>query len=135
MQRMTRNTASEYVQERLDSFCEVVAGVVHQRIERVPERSLAEELERGTAHPPEDVNLLAATGADVCNETITKLEGDKNPGISLQVGGNIRQCECPSANLVSRFVEDRGETAKIGDREDRREHLALLPVLRSLRRE
>ena len=36
---------------------------------------------------------------------------------------------------MRRFVEDGGYATEVGDREDGREHLALLPVLRHLRRE
>ena len=48
--------------ESLDGLREVVLGVGREGIEGVAEPALADELERGSAHPLEHVDLLWAVG-------------------------------------------------------------------------
>lgn len=54
------NVDEESVQVRLDGVCELVRDVLGERIERVPETALPDELECGAPHPVEDVELLRA---------------------------------------------------------------------------
>ncbi len=115
-------------------FCEVVSGIVHQRVEGVAERSLPKEFKGSAAHPLEDVDLFGAACADICDKAIAELREESRPPHQAPSCAN-RQLGETLIHLVSRLVEDGGYATKIGDREDRGEHLALLPVLRSLRRE
>ncbi len=93
---------------------------------------MPKEFKRRAAHPLEDVNLFGAAGADVCDKAITELREELRRPRQLPCYGNGQLGET-LIDLVSRLVEDGGYATKIGDREDRGEHLALLPVLRSLR--
>ena len=57
IRRYEHNRGEGSVRERFDAPSELVLRVGGERIERVPEPALADEFERGAAHPAGEVEL------------------------------------------------------------------------------
>lgn len=112
-----------YLHESLQRVAERVRRVLHQRVERVSEAALADELEGGTAHPVEDVHIRRGRCPNFGGDGIVKLHREHRMSDEHITG--MRQKHYP----VDSPVENRGHATDVVDREHRVHHLALLAVV------
>ena len=114
------------VHERLDRFRVLVLGVGHQRVERMPQTALSDDLEGSTAHPGHHVDLLRSV-ADTALNRKAKLR-PRTPQSGELFLAIRRRLQYTQTHLLRDTVERRRHVAEVRDGEHGLKHPALLPV-------
>ena len=116
------------LQESLHCIREFVRAVLDERVERMPETGLAENLKRRAAHPREHVQFYRRTSSRSPSlhsrfNGLTSLYHGAQKSVSR--GGDVNS----AAHLVNNLEKDRCHIPQVLDRKHRIKHLTLPLVL------